>query len=151
MLLQTWRSENLSGTSLGSWKSVHILCGKSSPTISILAGSEQPNPICLAVLMIGTFSGSIPISLAQIVSQAIGSVPPMSQPKGLALPRIGPGPSIATTASMIVKAGFRNLNISISNSQKSSAFLPFAKCHSAFRLPLTQPNIFLTANVAVNC
>jgi len=151
MLLQTCKSEKRIGTILGSWKSVHILCGKSSPAISISVMSEQPKPICLAVLIIGMSSGSMPISLAQMVSQAIGSVPPMSQPRGLVLPRIGPEPSIATTASMIVKAGFKNLNMSISNSQKSSAFPPFAKCHRAFRLPLTQPNIFLTANVATNC
>jgi len=151
MLLQTCRSEKRIGTILGSWKSVHIFWGKSSPAMSILAMSEQPKPICRAVLIIGTFSGLILTNLAQIVSQAIGSVPPMSQPRGLVLPRIGPRPSIATTASMIVKAGFKSLNMSISNSQKSSAFPPFAKCQRAFLLPLTQPNIFLTANVAVNC
>ena len=76
MLLQTCRSEKRIGTILGSGKSVHIFWGKSSPAISILAMSEQPKPICLAVLIIGTFSGSIPISLAQIVSHAIGLVPP---------------------------------------------------------------------------
>ena len=119
MLLQTCRREKRIGTILGSWKSVHIFWGKSSPAILILSGSEQPKPICLAVLIMGTVFGSIPISLAHIVSQAIGSVPPMSQPRGLVLPRIGPEPSIAMTASMIVKAGFKSLNMSISNSQKS--------------------------------
>ena len=151
MLRQTWGRENLIGTGSASSKSVHILLEKSSPKIFILLRSEQPNPTCLAVLIIGRFSGFMFTSSQQIVSQAIGSVPPISQPRGLALPLIGPGPSIATTPSMMVKAGFKNLYMSMSSWQKSSAFLPFAKCQRAFRLPLTQPNIFLTANVATNC
>ena len=107
MLLQTCGSVNLIGIISGNWKSVQTSFGKSSPDILILAGFEQPNPIFWTVFIIGKSCGSNPTSLAQIVSQAIGSVPPISHPRGLALPFIGPGPSIAITASIIVKAGFR--------------------------------------------
>ncbi|MBA7637079.1 hypothetical protein ES703_44713 [subsurface metagenome] len=151
MLLQTCSNENLNGTGLPSSKSVHILSGKLPPAISISSGSQHPKPICLAVLIIGSSSGLILTNLQQTVSQAIGLIPPITQPSGLALPRIGPGPSIAMTASIMVKAGFRNSNISMRNSQKSPALPPFLKCQMAFRLPATQPNIFLTANVATNC
>lgn len=77
MLLQTWGRENLSGTGSASWKSVHTFSGKLSPMILILSGSEQPNCNFLAVLIIGSSSSLIFTSLQQIVSQAIGSVPPM--------------------------------------------------------------------------
>lgn len=49
------------------------------------------------------------ISLAQMVSQLMGSEPAISQPSGFGFPRIGPGPSMATIPSIMVRAGFRSL------------------------------------------
>ena len=77
ILLQTCSKENLKGISSGSSKSVQTVCGRLSPITFILSGSEQPNPICLAVFIIGSSSGLIFTSPQQIVSQAIGSVPPI--------------------------------------------------------------------------
>ena len=96
---------NLIGVGFAVIKSVQMLSEQSSPKILIFSGSEQPKPICSAVVIIGMSCGSKFMSLQQMVSAAIGSVEPMSQPRSLALPLIGPWLSIATTPSIMVRAG----------------------------------------------
>ena len=93
----------------GMTKSLQIYGAASSPSLVIWSEVQTVIDFLLAVRIMGRFCGFILISSQQRISQAMGSVPAMSQPSGLGLPLIGPGPSIAITASISVRAGFKCL------------------------------------------
>ena len=99
MLLKTRGNEKLIGTGSAGSKSMQTLSEKSSPKIFISFISEHPSFNLLAVATIGSFSTLIFTNSAQTVSQAIGSVPPISQPSGESNPRrLVKGNLLITTA-----------------------------------------------------